>query len=116
MVAWYRVPTTETRAHIHAAGFEMIIHLLLKRLDSAILVQDLVETWWNITHSFHIANREMIMTPYDFHRMTGLRCDGALINLEGKSGTQLGIDLLERRYTIKKICYFDIKTDYRPLP
>ena len=77
----YRVLTTETRAHIHVAGFETIICLLLERFDSAILVQTLVERWWNTTHTFHIANREMIVIPHDFHCMTSLRCDGALMNL-----------------------------------
>ena len=54
------------------------------------------------------------MTPHDFHYMTSLRCDEALINLEGVLGTQLGIDLLGRRYTVKTIHYFNIKADYRP--
>lgn len=56
------------------------------------------------------------MTPHDFHYMTYLRCDGALINLEGEVGTHIGIDLLGRRYTIEMICYFDIETNYKPLP
>ena len=56
------------------------------------------------------------MTFYGFHRMTGLRCDGALINLKGELGTQLSIDLLWRRYTIQKISYFHIEADYRPFP
>ena len=55
------------------------------------------------------------MTPHDFHPMIGLRYDGAFINLEVKSSTQLGIDLLGRRYTSKMIRYFDIETDYWPL-
>ncbi|KAL0004964.1 hypothetical protein SO802_012525 [Lithocarpus litseifolius] len=41
-------------------------------------------------------------------------CDRALINLEGESGTQLGIDLLGRRYTTDTIRYFDIEMDYKP--
>lgn len=39
-----------------------------------------------------------------------------LINLEGESGTQLGIDLLERRYTTVTIYYSNIEGDYRPIP
>ena len=58
----------------------------------------------------------MTVTPHDFHHMTGLRCDGAFINLEGESGTQLSIDLLGRRYTTKMICYFDIETNYNSFP
>ena len=46
--------------------------------------------------------------------MIGFRCDGALINLEGESGTQLGIDLLGGRYNTDTIHYFDIKMEYKP--
>ena len=28
--------------------------------------------WWDTIHTFHIAEREMTVTPYDFHHMTGL--------------------------------------------
>ena len=56
------------------------------------------------------------MTPRDFHHKTGLRGDGALKNLEGKSGIRLLIDLLRRRYSIDTIYYNDIEADYQPLP
>ena len=102
MVALYRVLIVETKAYIHATGFKLIIYLLPERSASAILVQSLAERWWDIT--------------YTFHHMTGLRCDEALINLEDESAIQLGIDLLERRYTTEMICYFNIEMDYRPLP
>ena len=113
---WYRAFTVEIGAYIHVAGFKPIICLLLERSASPILVQSLAKRWWDTTHTFHIADREMIVTPCDFHHMIGLRCDGAIINLEGESGTQLGIDLLERRYSMNMICFFDIKVDYRLLP
>jgi len=58
----------------------------------------------------------MTVTSHDFHCMIDLRCDSALINLEGKLGTQLAIDLLGRRYSTDTIHYFDIEADYRPLP
>ena len=48
--------------------------------------------------------------------MIGLRCDGALINLESESGAQLGNDLLEKRYTIETFCYFVFEMDYKPFP
>ena len=48
--------------------------------------------------------------------MIGLRCDGTFINLGGALGVQLGIDLLERRYSMDTIHYYDIETDYRRLP
>ena len=115
VAAWYRVLTAVTRAYIRVTSFKPIIYLLSERSTSAILVQSLVERWWDTTHTFHIANREMIVTPHDFHYMTSVRCDGALINLEGELGIQLGIDFLGRRYTNDMICYFNIKMDYKPL-
>ena len=58
----------------------------------------------------------MTATPCDFHRMTCLRCDGTIINLEGKSSTRLVIDLLGRRYFTDTILYFDIEVDCWPFP
>ena len=55
------------------------------------------------------------MTPHDFHRMTDLRADGSIINLEGESGVQLDVDLLGRRYLSECVRYFDLETDYKPL-
>ena len=55
------------------------------------------------------------MTPHDFHRMTDLRADGSIINLEGESGVQLGVDLLGHRYLSGHIHYFDLERDYRSL-
>ena len=63
MAAWYRVLTIETRAYIHAADFKPIIQLLMERSASAILVQTLAERWWDTTHTFHIADREITITP-----------------------------------------------------
>ena len=116
MAAWYRVLTAKTRSYICVAGFKLIIRLLSERFASAILLQSLAKRLWDTIHTFHIAAREMIVTPHDFHHMIGLRCNGAFINLEGESGTQLGIDLLRRRYTTEMICYFNIEMDYKPLP
>ena len=71
---------------MHIASFKLVIRLLPEGSASSILVQTLVERWWDTTHTFHIADREMMVTPYDFHWMTGLRFDGSLIDLEGESG------------------------------
>ena len=79
-------------------------------------MQSLAERWWDTIHTFHIADREMIVTPHDFHCKTDLRCDGALINLEGELGIQLDMDLLRGRYITDTICYFDIELNYNPLP
>lgn len=69
MVTWYRVLIIETRAYIRVMGFELIICLLPERFTNAILVQILVERWWNTTYTFHIADMEMTVTTYDFHCM-----------------------------------------------
>lgn len=76
----------------------------------------MAKRWCDTTHTFHIADREMIVTPYNFHHMTDLRCDGALINLKSESGVQLGIDFLKRWYSSDTFHYFDIEPDYRVLP
>jgi len=68
VAAWYRVLTIETKAYIRVAGFEPIIHLLLERSASAILVQSLAERWWDTTHTFHIIDREMTVTPCGCNR------------------------------------------------
>ena len=79
-------------------------------------MQCLAKRWWDTTHTSHIVDWEMTVTPRDFHQMIGLRCDRTFINLEGASGVQLGIDLLGRRYSMDTIHYYDIEMDYRPLP
>lgn len=97
VAAWYRVLTIVTKAVICVASFKLIIRLLSARSTSTILVQSLAERWWDTTYTFYIADKEMIVTSHDFQYMTGLKCDGALINLEGVSGIKLGIDFLGRR-------------------
>ena len=72
IASWYRVLIDDTKAFIRATGFEPVIHLLLESHASAILVQSLAERWWDATHTFHTADMEMTVTPYDFHWMTGL--------------------------------------------
>ena len=101
-------------ALVHMAGFEPVIHLLLKGSASGILVQTLSERWWDTTHKFHIAEKEMTVTSHDFHWMMGFRFDGPFINLEDELAIQLGVDLLRRKYLSESIHYFDLEVDYRP--
>jgi len=93
---------------MYVAGFEPIMCLLLESSTSGILVQVLVDRWWDTTHTFHIARRELTVTPHDFHQITDLRADGSIINLEVKSSIQLGINLLGHRYSSEHICYFGL--------
>lgn len=46
----------------------------------------LAEKWWDTTYTFHIAEREMTVTPHDFYRMIDLRFDGPQIDLKGELG------------------------------
>ena len=55
VLVWYSLLNDKTWGHISAAGFELVVRLMLKRSASAALVQTLVERWWDITHIFHIA-------------------------------------------------------------
>jgi len=87
VAAWYKVLSTKTRVLFCATGFEPMIYLMPERFANAILVQSLVERWWDTTHTFNIVNREIPVNPHDFHYMTGLKCNGAHINLKVKSGT-----------------------------
>ena len=97
-------------------GFKPVLRLLPERFASAVLAQTLAERWWDITHTFHVANREMIITPHDFHRMTGLQFDKVLISLEDESGTQLGAKLLRWRYAIEMIRYTNLEVDFMHCP
>lgn len=114
MSSWYRTLIDDTKALVCTASFESII-CLIHESSYGILVQKLIERWWDTTHPFHIVDQEMTVTPHDFHQMTNLRFDESFINLEGESSIQLGVDLLERRYSSKSIHQFDIEENYMPI-
>ena len=76
MVEWYNFVVPETKGYIREAGFEPIIGLLSEKSTSATLVQCLIERWWDTTHTFYIAEQEMIVIPYDFYSMIGLSSKG----------------------------------------
>ena len=112
VVEQYNLLVLETKAYIREAGFEPIIDILLEKSANATLVQCFIERWWDTTHTFHIVEREMTMTSYDFYYMIGLSFEGAIISLDGVSSIQLGFDRLERKYSTKTIRYFDLVFDY----
>ena len=112
VVEWYNLLVPKTRGYVQEAGFEPIIGLLLEKSRSATLVQCLIKRWWDTTHAFHIAERETIVTPLDFYRITSLSFKGAIISLDGASGIQLGLDMLGRKYSTETICYLDLVSDY----
>ena len=94
VVEWYSLLILETKAYIWEAGFKPIIGLLSKRPVSVTLVQCLIERWWDTTHTFHIAEWLMTVTPYDFYYMIGLSFGRAIIYLDGVLSIQLGFDKL----------------------
>ena len=112
VVEQYNLLVPETKAYIREAGFEPIIDILLEKSASATLVQRFIERWWDTTHTFHIVEREMTVTSYDFYYMIGLSFEGVIIGLDGVSSIQLGFDRLERKYSTKTIRYFDLVSDY----
>ena len=112
VVEQYNLLVPETKAYIREAGFEPIIDILLEKSASATLVQRFIERWWDTTHTFHIVEREMTVTSYDFYYMIGLSFKGVIISLDGVSSIQLGFDRLERKYSTKTIRYFDLVSDY----
>ena len=112
VVEQYNLLVPETKAYIREAGFEPIIDILLEKSASATLVQRFIERWWDTTHTFHIVEREMTVTSYDFYYMIGLSFEGVIISLDGVSSIQLGFDRLERKYSTKTIRYFDLVSDY----
>jgi len=97
--SWYRALTKDTKALVYAASFEPVVHLLLEGSASGILVQTLAKRWWDATHTFHIAEREMTVTLYDFHQMMGLRFDGPPHWCGGC------------RHSSESIHYFDLEAD-----
>lgn len=86
VLVWYNILFAETRGHIRAMGFELIIRLMPERFSCAVLVQTLAKRWWDITHTFHIIDWGMTITPHGFHRMIDLWFDGVLISLEDELG------------------------------
>jgi len=116
VVEWYNLLVPETKAYIREASFKAILSLLSERSTSAILVQCLIERWWDTSHTFHIVEREMTVTPYDFHRITSLSFEGPIVNLDSVLGVQLGLNMLGRKYSIETIRYFDLVLDYMLLP
>ena len=103
VVEWFNLLVPKTRGYTWEAGFVPIIGLLSKKFASA-------------THTFHIVEQEMTVTPYDFYHITGLSFEGSIISLDDVSRIQLGLDLLGRKYSTETICYFDLVSDYMFLP
>ena len=108
VVEWFNLLTLETRGYIREVGFEPIIGLLPEKSTSATLVECLIKKWWDTTHTFHITKRGMTVTHYNFYHMTGLSFKRAIISLDSVLGIQLGIDMLERKYSTETIRYFDL--------
>lgn len=83
MVEWFKLLALETRGYVREVGFKPIISLLPEKSVSTTLAQYLIERWWDTTHTFRIAKRQMTVIPYDFYCMTSLSFKGAIISLNG---------------------------------
>ena len=84
----------KTRALVRVAGFEDFVTNLSEASSFGILVQALTQGWWDIAHTSHIAGREMTLTPYDFHRLTGLKSYSPVVHLGDAFGGDLVVELL----------------------
>lgn len=65
--------TNETRALVEIVGFKKFLELQSIEPAKKTLIYCLANRWWDITHTFQIAGREMTVTPCDIYRLIGLR-------------------------------------------
>ncbi|KAL7184445.1 hypothetical protein ACSBR2_026576 [Camellia fascicularis] len=74
---WYHQLPAQVRDLVDETGFGLFCSGLSRLLASRLLLGALVKRWWDATYSFHFfSTREMMMTPYDFSMITGLRVGG----------------------------------------
>uniref|UniRef100_A0A2N9HP90 Aminotransferase-like plant mobile domain-containing protein n=1 Tax=Fagus sylvatica TaxID=28930 RepID=A0A2N9HP90_FAGSY len=76
---WWRRLSPMTHALIELAGFKNFVELHPTEFAKKFLLYALVERWWDTTHTLHIAGVEMMITPYNIHRLMGLRVDGLIL-------------------------------------
>ena len=67
MFSWYRALADDTKTLVCVANFKPILHFLPKNHANGILVQSLAKRWWDTTNTFYIDEKEMTVTPHDFH-------------------------------------------------
>uniref|UniRef100_A0A2N9EG48 Aminotransferase-like plant mobile domain-containing protein n=1 Tax=Fagus sylvatica TaxID=28930 RepID=A0A2N9EG48_FAGSY len=65
-----------TRSMVELAGFKHFVESQPTKTTKKIFLYALAERWWDTTLTFHIASVEMMITPYNIYRLTGLRVDG----------------------------------------
>jgi hypothetical protein len=66
-----------TRSMVELAGFKHFVESQPTETTKKIFLYALAERWWDTTLTFHIASLEMMITPYDIYRLTGLRWTGS---------------------------------------
>ena len=81
---WYEVLPPAAKARVAETGFEpfiLTISARSKKHDKKGL-QALVERWMDTTHTFHLPVGEMTITPGDFAFLTGISCEGRMIEFD----------------------------------
>lgn len=82
LTTWWDRLTPDTQQLVSDVGFGTVAAVTIHRATSNTLVFCLAERWWDTTHTLHLAGREWTLTPYDFHRLTGLRMRGRPFTFE----------------------------------
>lgn len=75
----WRKLTPEAIGLVGLAGFREMVKCMSPAWSRKCLVLYLAQRWWDITHTFHIAGREMTMTPLDMYQLTGLNMIGGRV-------------------------------------
>jgi hypothetical protein len=59
--------TPETQGLVGLAEFREMVENMSPTWSRKCLILYLAQRWWDITHTFHLASREMNMTPFDMY-------------------------------------------------
>ena len=78
VLKWRGRLNSMTRSFVEAAGFKYFLETQPIETAKKSHLCALAERWWDTTHTFHIVGVEITITPYDVHRLTGLRVNGII--------------------------------------
>jgi hypothetical protein len=78
VLKWWGRLNSLTRSFVEMDGFKHFMETQPINSAKKSLLCVLAERWWDTTHTFHIADVEMTIMPYDVYHLTGLRIDGII--------------------------------------